>query len=136
MRSISSTKYSATAFSFAMLLIRLVFAGYMLTHGFSKLSNFNATSAHMPHFLGLSQDITTCLVIFAEFFCALFLIIGLFTRIVAVPLIFTMAYIFFVIDKGNFGEAETAMLFLFGFLTLFMLGPGRFSIDSMINGKR
>lgn len=135
MRSISSVKYSATAFSFAMLLIRLVFAGYMLTHGFSKLSDFHGTVANMPHFLGLSKTVTACLVIFAEFFCSLFLIIGLFTRIVSVPIIFSMAYIFFVINQANFAESETAVLFLFGFFTLFLLGPGRFSVDNMINGK-
>lgn len=136
MLKIFSTRYPAGAFHFAMLLLRLVFAGFLLTHGFQKLSNFQETAGHMPHFLGMSQTATTALVIFAEFFCSLFLILGLFTRILSIPVIFSMAYIVIVMGNGTLQKSELAILYLTGFIILLLLGPGRYSLDNMLSGKK
>jgi putative oxidoreductase len=133
MRKLLSTKYSAGAFSFAMLVVRLVFGVLMMSYGYAKLTHFNATAANMPEFLGLSQKITTALVVFAEFFCALFVIIGLFTRFACIPLIICMSYAFFVTMHANFfGDGATPVLFLAAFFALLLVGPGRASVDSMI----
>jgi putative oxidoreductase len=81
----------------------------------------------------MGSPATLALVIFAEFFCAIFIILGLFTRLAAVPLIVAMGYAFFVSNSGNlFGDGESAALFLTVFLALLLCGPGRISVDGMI----
>lgn len=136
MIKIFTTRHSDNALNIAMLLFRLVFAGLLLIHGFQKLSNFQDAITHMPHFLGLSQKITLSLVIFAEFFCSLFLILGLFTRLLCIPIIINMGYIVFMLGDGTVQKSEVAILYLVGFLVLLLLGPGKFSLDNMLSGKR
>ncbi len=133
MRKLLSTKYSAPAFSAAMLALRLIFGILMMHHGYGKLLHFNATTQHMPSFFGISTTISAALVVFAEFFCGLFIIIGLFTRLSAIPLIITMCVALFKAANGNvFGEGEMATLYLGGFIVLLFVGPGRISVDSLI----
>ncbi len=115
-----------------MLLLRLTFGILLMNHGYSKLTHFNETAAHMPHLFGMSGSITTALVVFAEFFCALLIILGLFTRLACVPIIITMCYALFISHKGEvLGDGEMATLFLGGFMVLLLVGPGRVSVDSM-----
>ena len=68
MRKIMSTKYSAGAFSTAMLLLRLVFGILLVNHGYGKLVHFRETAQHMPNFLHLGQTATTAMVVFARIF--------------------------------------------------------------------
>jgi len=132
MKSLLSTKYSAGAFSTAMLILRLVAGILMMNHGYGKLTHFEETAKFMPHLFGMSSSITTALVIFAEFFCSLFIILGLFTRLACVPLIITMCYALFITLHGEvFGKGELATLFLGAFTVLLLVGPGRVSVDSM-----
>ena len=132
MKSLLSTKYSAGAFSTAMLILRLVAGILMMNHGYGKLTHFDETAKFMPHLFGMSSSITTALVIFAEFFCSLFIILGLFTRLACVPLIITMCYALFITLHGEvFGKGELATLYLGAFTVLLLVGPGRVSVDSM-----
>ena len=72
------------------------------------------------------------LVVFAEFFCALFIIIGLFTRLAAIPLIINMTVALIKAhDWKVFGDGEMATLFLAAFLMLLLLGPVKVSVDGM-----
>ena len=133
MKKLLSTNYSATSFNTAMLLLRLIFGVLMMNHGYGKLIGFSKYAESMPQLFGMSGTITTALVVFAEFFCSLFLILGLFTRLACVPLIITMCYALFVSHNSDiFGDGEKATLFLGGFLVILFLGPGKISVDKMI----
>ena len=63
MKKLLSINYSAGAFNFAMLLLRLVLGLLMMHHGYDKLVHFNETALQMPTFLGMSSTITTALVV-------------------------------------------------------------------------
>ncbi|MEP6713489.1 MAG: DoxX family protein [Ferruginibacter sp.] len=133
MRKLLSTKYSAGAFSTAMPALRLIFGILIMHHGYGKLIHFNETAKHMPAFFGISSTISAALVVFAEFFCGLFIIIGLFTRLAAIPLIIMLCVALFKTHNGQvFAEGELATLYLGGFIVLMLVGPGRVSVDSMI----
>lgn len=134
MKKLLSTSYSAGAFNFAMLVLRLGVGILMMHHGYQKLTDFHGTLDHgFPSFLGLSPSISLSLDIFAEFFCALFLILGLFTRLSAIPLIIAMSVALFQAHHSDvFGMGERAALYLIGFIVLLFVGPGRISVDSMI----
>lgn len=133
MSKLTSIKYSAGAFNAGMLILR-VFGGILLmSFGYGKLVQFEHATTYIPSLLGMGSTVTTVLVIFAEFFCALFVVLGLFTRISCVPIIINMAYIVFIIKNGNvFAEGGLkATLFIAVFLCILLLGPGKISVDGM-----
>lgn len=132
MRKLLSTNYSAGAFNAAMLLLRIIVGMLIMKHGYDKLIHFSEYSSKFMNFMGIGQTASLALAVFAEFFCGLFLIIGLFTRLASVPLLITMCVVVFKIaDIDVFGKAESATLFGAAFLTILLLGPGKISVDGM-----
>ena len=71
------------------------------------------------------------LAVFAEVFAALMLVLGLFSRVAAFILVVDLAVAVFMYHKGQLKPAETAIVFLCGFLFILFAGPGRFSVDAM-----
>lgn len=133
MKKLLSTKYSAGAFNTAMLLLRLGFGILMMNHGYDKLIHFSQYQAKFMNFLGLGSTISLALVVFAEFICALFIILGLFTRLAVIPLIIVMCVALFQVHNAQFfGKGEMDSLYLTGFLVLLIIGPGKVSVDGMI----
>ena len=134
MKKLISIKYSAGAFNTGILILRVVGGILLMKHGYGKLVNFEGATQYIPSVFGIGSTFTTVLVIFAEFFCALFVAIGLFTRLAAIPIIINMAYIVFVLKGGDaFNEGHLASLFLTLFITLLFVGPGKISVDGMIS---
>ncbi|HQW92891.1 MAG: DoxX family protein [Chitinophagaceae bacterium] len=132
MRKLLSTKYSAGAFNAAMLVLRLGVGILMMAHGYDKLIHFAEKQHSFMNFLGIGSTMSLALLIFAEFFCSLFIIIGLFTRLSVIPLIIaTCVMVFKAHNSDVFGDGETAALFLTGYLVLLFVGPGKISVDGM-----
>ena len=133
MKKLLSTKYSAGAFNAAMLVLRLGVGVLMMNHGYDKLIHYGSRHNKFMDFMGLGPSISLALVIFAEFFCSLFIILGLFTRLAVIPLMIVMGVALFKAHKGQFfGDGEMAAVYLAGYITLLLLGPGRVSVDSMV----
>lgn len=134
MRKLLSTKYSAGAFNTAMLLLRLGVGILMLEHGYGKLKGFEELEPKFMNFMGIGSTMSLALLIFAEFFCSIFLILGLFTRLAAIPLIIATCVMVFKAHHGLvFTEAQLPALFLLCYLVILLVGPGRASVDSMIS---
>lgn len=124
-----------------LLLIRLIIGSLMACYGYQKLINFQemATSdfwAKEVSFLGMHGAFPLALTVFAEFFCSLLLIIGLFTRLSLIPLMVCMAYIFLVVfpgsmvSNGEHGvEFNNTFVYFVIYLALFFTGPGKYSLD-------
>ena len=126
-----------TAVSFGLLIVRLG-TGLMMAvgHGWGKITSFNELAMKFPDPLGLGPGLSAALVVFAEFFCAIAVALGLFTRGAAVPLIITMAIAGFVIHGDDpFGKQELAFMYLTVFATLFFTGAGKFSVDRLFGRK-
>jgi len=71
--------------------------------------------------------------LFAEFFCSVFIILGLFTRLACIPLIIAMSVALFIANQGDFfGAGESAGLFLTCFVALLFTGPGKVSLDRFV----
>ena len=120
-----------------LLLFRIAFGGMMLLgHGWGKLANFGEKAVQFPSVLGLGSASTLGLAVFAEFFCALALILGLASRLALIPLIVTMAVAAFVIHGVDpFGKKELALVYLCAYIGIFFIGPGRYSLDTVIAKK-
>ena len=132
MKKLLSIHYNAFAFNASMLLLRISLGLLMMAHGYDKLVHFNERKAAFYDFLGIGSPSSLVLSIFAEFFCALFITIGLFTRLVSVPLVITMSIALFSVHHMDFfNTGEGAALYLTGFLTLLFCGPGRASVDGI-----
>ena len=133
MKRIFSTKYSDRSLSFALLLLRLSLGGLMIPHGYQKLMNFAAKSSGFTDPFHIGGPASMGLTIFAEFFCAIFILVGFATRFSCIPLIIAMAVAVFHAHKGQIlGDAETATLFMMGYTALLFAGPGKFSVDRLI----
>jgi putative oxidoreductase len=134
MKKLFSTGYNTSAFNVALFILRVGSGILMIHHGYDKLVKFNDYAPNFMHFLGMSGAVSLSLVIFAEFFCSIFLMLGLFTRIVCIPL---MVDTFVAVAKGHnydiLGDGEHASLFFLIYLTILFIGPGRISVDGMIN---
>ena len=105
----------------------------MIPHGYKKLMNFAAKSSTFSDPLHIGSTLSMALTIFAEFFCAAFIVVGLMTRFATIPLIIAMGVAVFIAHDGKvFGDGETATLFLFGFVALLFAGPGKISMDRLI----
>ena len=135
MKKLLSTKYSAGAFSTAVFILRITVGALMLNHGYSKLIHFADMQPKFMNFLGLGSTVSLSMVIFAEFFCSVFLILGLFTRLATLPLIITMGVALWKAHHSEvFGDGEKAVLYLGAYITLLLVGPGKASLDS-VRGK-
>jgi putative oxidoreductase len=135
MKKLMSTNYSPLAFNTAVFLLRIFLGVLMMHSGYNKLVGFGDMKSHFMDFMGMGSTLSLIMVVFAEFFCALFLILGLFTRLACIPLIITMAVALFKAHHGDvFGDGSHAALYLGGFLALLLLGPGKASVDG-ISGK-
>lgn len=134
MKKMFSVSYSGWAFNLALLILRVGTGVLMMNHGYDKLVHFQKYSSSFMNFLGMSGSVSLALVVFAEFFCSIFLILGLFTRLATIPLIIDMAVaVAEAHDMKIFSEGEHAAIFFLVFVAILLVGPGRVSVDGMIN---
>ena len=122
--------------NFAALILRIGFGVLMIpNHGYVKLIEFNERKDTFMSFMGLGGSLSLSLAIFAEFFCSIFLILGLFTRLAIIPLLITMLVIFSVHNWEMLGRYELGTAFFVGYLALLFIGPGKFSLDYLLFKK-
>lgn len=134
MKRLLTTACSETSFNISVLLMRVTFGGLIfLNHGLPKLLKFGTLHKTFADPFGSGSMPSLLLVIFAEVFCALFIVIGLFTRLAAIPLVIAMSVVVFMINKNQpFNKHELPLLFLAAFLGLLFTGSGKYSIDRAI----
>ncbi len=117
----------------ALLILRIGFAGLMIPHGYDKLVHFADYKVKFISFLGMSMPVSLGFNIFAEFFCSILVVIGLFTRLATIPLIISMLVAICIVNNGDFtGKGQEATLFLVAFLSLAITGAGKYSLDELI----
>ena len=130
-------KLEACFRDWSYLFIRVVVASTIfLAHGYGKLAGFSQIAPHFPNPLGLGSTLSLVLVIGAEFFCAILLALGLFSRWASFILLFTMMVAFFIFHSSDpFKQKELAFLYALFFLFFTAFGPGRYSLDALLKKK-
>lgn len=134
MRKLLSTTYSDGAFNFA-LLVQRVATGLLLLigHGLPKISGFHELAVSFYDPLRIGHRLSLILVIMAELFCSMFIILGLFTRIAALIIVINLSVAVFVYHHGMpLKNVELGAIFLTSAFTILILGPGRVSVDGMM----
>jgi putative oxidoreductase len=100
--------------------------------------NYSTMVTHFPDPLHLGAHFSIAFAFFSDGICSLFVIFGLGTRPAVLINIINMAVVYCVVDKFALFPArngELPLLFLGGFLAIFIAGPGRFSIDAKLGNK-
>ncbi|HEY9116033.1 MAG TPA: DoxX family protein [Bacteroidales bacterium] len=122
---------------FALLILRVAIGIFMLTHGMGKLYKlFGNDPISFADPIGIGATASLALAVFAEVFCSVLLILGLATRLAAVPLIFTMFVAGFIVHAGDeFRVKEMAFLYLVVYIAIALKGAGKFSLDALIFNK-
>ena len=135
MRKLLSTSYSDGAFNFALLVQRVVTGLLLLIgHGLPKISNFSELSANFYDPFRIGHRSSLILVILAELFCSMFLVLGLFTRIAGFyyrASIYPWPFLYTITDS-LLRIVELGAIYLTSVFTIMILGPGRVSVDGMM----
>jgi putative oxidoreductase len=131
MKRLLTTSCTNGAFNIATFIIRVTF-GFLLfwNHGLSKMKGFSEMSGKFfdPFHIGGSTSLA--LVVFAEVFCAILVVLGLFTRLVAIVIVIEMLVAVLLFHKGQpLANFEMAVLYLAAFAGIVCLGPGKYSVD-------
>jgi len=128
-----------TGVSIVLLVLRIAFAGLLVMHGWQKLTHFEATAQQFAS-MGMGGTVAAALSVFAEFFCALGVVVGLLYRLALIPMIINMSVAFFIADGARLtGEhsGELAFLYLVVFVALIITGSGKYALDNFLfNGKK
>ncbi|HEX6915451.1 MAG TPA: DoxX family protein [Chitinophagaceae bacterium] len=137
MKKILSVNQQSKAINIALLAARVGIVALMLTHGIPKLVMlFSGGPVQFPEVFGMNATLSLSLTVFAEVFCSVFLLLGLGTRLAAIPLAITMAVAVFLIHAADpLSVKEPALLYMLAFIVLFFAGSGKYSVDYMLQPK-
>ncbi|MSU47249.1 MAG: DoxX family protein [Lacunisphaera sp.] len=116
-----------------LLVLRLWLGVSMLwLHGWGKLLALLSGKLSFLDPLGIGETPSFLLTILAEVGCSVLLVLGLYTRLAAAVLAFTMGVAFFIVNSmklaGN-PNGELAWFYFGGYLVLLFAGAGKYSID-------
>lgn len=113
-----------------LAFFRIAISGMMLTHGIPKLQKLLAGDFEFGDPIGIGAAPSLFLTVIGEFLCPVLIIIGYKTRLASIPAAITMFVAAFIVHGSDpFGTKEMALLYLVAFITIALLGPGKYSID-------
>ena len=105
-----------------------------MSHGVAKWIMFKDIAETFPDPIGMGSEVSFWLVLFAEILCSLGFMLGALFRLCLIPMIFTMCIAVFVIHAGDpLVKVEPAMMYLTIFILMYIIGPGKFSIDNILS---
>jgi putative oxidoreductase len=110
----------------------------LLVHGISKLKAYDTMASSFADPLKIGHIPSFTLVVFAEVVAASLIAAGLLTRFAALVLTINLSVAFFFVHQGSLSgshSGEPAFIYLAGFVTLFLAGPGRLSLDKRFFGS-
>jgi putative oxidoreductase len=114
-----------------LLLLRLTAGLFMAGHGWGKAVQLASGNVKFADPLGIGQLPSLILVIFAELLCAVAVAAGLWTRLAAIPVVIAMAVAGFVHHaRDPFADKELALVYCVVFLSIALLGGGRYSLEA------
>ncbi len=137
MKRIFQTGTREESLDILILVVRITVAAFMITHGLPKFQRLLAGGEiQFGDPIGLGPTLSLILTVFAEFFCSLFIALGLGTRLAAIPLMITMGVAAFVAHGADpFQRKELALLYLLFYLVLLIIGSRKYSLDYLLTRR-
>ena len=113
-----------------LLILRIGFAGMMLTHGIPKINLLFESPIKFADPIGVGVTISLILALIGEVVAPIFILVGFKTKLATIPAIITMFVAAFVVHAQDpIGIKEKALLYLVGFLAVLLMGAGKYAID-------
>lgn len=136
MRALLNTRPWPNLLEITLVILRVGLGVFMLTHGWPKMEMLiEGGPIIFSDPIGIGKLPSLVLTVFAELFCSVLLVLGLFTRLAVIPLIITMVVAVFVVHGNHpFSKQEMGLLYLLGYLVILARGSGKFSLDHLIRG--
>ncbi len=119
-----------TQYNLGLLLLRVSFSGMLLTHGVPKLIKLLTGDHVFKDPIGLGAPVALSLAVFGEVVFPVLIILGYKTRWATIPVMATMIIAAFVVHANDpFAVKEMAVLYFIAFLSIMVLGPGKYSLE-------
>lgn len=119
-----------------LLILRILSTGFMFTHGMPKLERLLSGNMRFGDPIGLGPEMSLVLATGAEVGCATLVLVGFATRLATIPLIFTMLVAAFIAHGDDpFSKMELPLLYVLLYVTLLVLGAGRYSVDFLLSQR-
>ena len=113
-----------------LLIFRVLISGMMLFHGIPKIEKLFTLPISFADPLGVGSTTSLILTLIGEVLAPIFIIIGFKTRWASIPAAITMAVAAFIVHTDDsFYKKEKAILYLICFVTIGLLGPGKYAIN-------
>ena len=137
MKNLLSTKINSLYADIWLLILRVLSAAFMLTHGYPKLLKlFAGGEIKFGDPIGIGPVASLVLVVFSEVVCTILIGLGLLTRLSSIPVMITMLVAAFISHGPEpFGRKEMALLYFLVFATLLIFGSGKYSLDNYVFRK-
>ena len=123
--------------SLGLVVLRIAAGVLVMTTRWSKIQNFEGMVQSGFDPVGMGATLSVVMLIGAEFIAALFIVLGLLTRLSAIPLIVAMSVAAFVAHASDpLQVKELSLIYLTIFATLLITGAGKYSLDSLLFRKK
>ncbi len=126
--------------SFFLLIIRLYWGYQLAMTGLGKLTHLTKVTAYFQSLDIPMPHLNAILAGSVEFLGGILLVLGLFSRIAAIPLFVLLCVAYATASKAALTEfttkldpslifSDTAFLFIYAVIVVFCFGPGKISLD-------
>lgn len=113
-----------------LLIFRVLVSCMMLFHGIPKIEKLFNLPITFADPLGVGSTISLILTLIGEVLAPIFIIVGFKTSWASIPAAITMAVAAFIVHADDsFYKKEKAILYFLCFVTIGLLGPGKYAIN-------
>lgn len=128
---------STIVFHTSMLVFRIaVSVELMVAHGLKKIGVGVAEAEQVPNPLALPDALNQSVAVAANLFFPWLIIVGLFTRLAALPILGVTLTGYFVVHwNDSLLEKDMPFMYSIAYLLLLVIGPGKYSADYLIHRK-
>ncbi|SHI76507.1 putative oxidoreductase [Arenibacter nanhaiticus] len=113
-----------------LAFLRMGAAAMMITHGLPKFQKLVSGNLQFADPIGIGSTPSLILTVLAEFVCPILIFVGFKTRLASVPVVITMLVAGLIVHASDpFKTKEMALLYALIFITILVLGPGKYSLD-------
>jgi putative oxidoreductase len=120
----------------ASLFLRMILGGLFVRYGYNKFMDYDKMLSMFTDIIGIGTKLSLDLLIFAEGFCGLLVLIGCFTRLSVIPIFIAMFVAYFIAHANDPFDVKTLpLVYMLLSIVIFVLGSGKHSIDGLLFKK-
>jgi putative oxidoreductase len=123
------------------LLLLRIGAGLsiFIKHGLEKLTGYSRMVQHFPDPIHIGAHAGLAFALLSDGICTILIVAGLFTRLASAVVLINLLTAFFFVHHAAYltnPHVELIMVYLIAVAAIFVMGPGKISIDARIRKAR